>query len=110
MLIISGSINNCIEEMSQVIAKRDRSALLRTAQDQIRWGADALDVCCCANAQTEVADLCWVVDTMQAELDTRLCIDAPEAAVQQEALKRIRHGRPLLNSTTLEQPRIQACL
>lgn len=107
MFIISGSINNCIEEMSQVIARRDRDALLHAARDQVRWGADALDLCCCAHAETELEDLCWVVETLHDEIDTRLCIDSPEPEVQREALRRVRHNRPILNSTTLEQARIE---
>lgn len=110
MFIISALLNSSVEQVSQIVKERDEKKLLQLAHEQVEFGAHALDVNCGSHHASEIEDLVWMVDTLQKEVKVPLCIDSPSHEAQAAALARVKHGRPILDSTTLEQERIDAMM
>lgn len=110
MMILGARLNNTLEGVGALIGERNVEGVLNVALDQVRWGADALDLCCCRDAATELEDMCWLVDLLQAKTSVRLCIDSPDPQVQRAALARIKGARPIINSATLEQGRAETMM
>ena len=110
MFIISGILNSSIPEISAMIKARDAEKLLAIAKEQVSFGADAIDVNCGTHFDSEVEDICWMVETLADEIKIPLCIDSPNPEAQAAALARVKHGRPIVDSTTLEKERIEAMM
>ena len=108
MLIISGRINNFIPEVAPAINSHDRDALLEIAGEQYRLGADAFDVTCSADHDSELDNTCWVIETLVSEFDARISVDSTRADVQEAALPLIKGTVPIINSTSLEKKRIES--
>lgn len=108
MFIISGRLNNSIPEVAPLIRGRNRDALLYVAEEQYLLGADAFDIACSAKEETELDDLCWVIDTVSPEFEARICIDSANPDIVRSALSLVRGSVPIINSTSLEEARIQA--
>ena len=108
MLIISGRINSFIPEVAPAIISHDRDALLKIAGEQYDLGADAFDVTCSADHDSELDNTCWIVETLQQNFDTRFCIDSTRADVQEAALSLIKGSVPIIDSTSLEKARIES--
>ena len=108
MLIISGRINNFIPEIAPIINGHDRDALLEVAGEQYRLGADAFDITCSADHDSELDNTCWLVETLQDAFDARLCVDSTRADVQEAALSLIKDSVPIINSSSLERSRIES--
>lgn len=110
MFIISAILNSSTPEISNIIKARDAEKLLAIAKEQVSFGADAIDINCGTHFDSEVEDICWMVETLADEIKIPLCIDSPSAEAQAAALARVNHGRPIINSSSLEKARIEAIM
>lgn len=110
MFVISALLNSSVPEVSDIVRARDEKKLLELAQGQVEFGADALDVNCGSHHESEAEDISWMVKTLGREIRVPLCIDSPDPKAQAAALARVRHGRPIVDSTTLEPERIRAMM
>ncbi len=87
MFVIGERINGMFTETRKAIEKRDKVAIQRLADRQLRAGANALDVNVGPTKGKPVDNMCWLVETIQEATDAPICIDTPKFDVMQEALK-----------------------
>ncbi|NQT18637.1 MAG: dihydropteroate synthase [Planctomycetes bacterium] len=109
MLIVGERINSSRKRIRKAIKARDAAFIRKEAVKQLGAGATHIDVNAGTSISTEVDDLKWLVQTVQAAVDAPLCIDSPSAEAQAEALK-LHRGQPIINSITAEEDRAQSIL
>lgn len=111
MITIAEKINATIPSVKKIIENRDAEKLLELAHSQTDAGADYLDVNIgtgSGSAEDEIEDMAWAVTTIQAEVDTALCIDSADPEVLEAGLK-VRGERPaLINSTKASEKYLSA--
>jgi len=109
MFIIGGKINTRRKGIEEAVRRRDAAFITKVAQDQAEAGAHYIDVNAGTFLDQEVDCLCWLVDTVQNEVDRPLCLDSPNPKALSEAIKRHK-GEPMVNSISLEEDRFQSLL
>ncbi len=77
MIIIGEKINGAIPPVKKAIEERDEEFIKQRAVMQAEAGADFIDVCASVEADKEYEALKWLIDTVQASVETKLCIDSP---------------------------------
>lgn len=109
MIIVGEQINTSRRSIAEAVEKRDTSYIIRVAREQAEAGANYIDVNAGTFLERETECLCWLVETIQSELDLPLCLDSPNPRALAEAIKHHK-GEPIINSISLETGRFQALL
>jgi 5-methyltetrahydrofolate--homocysteine methyltransferase len=109
MIIVGEKINTSRKSIEEAVKNRDAAFIARVAREQAEAGAHYIDVNAGTFLDQEVDSLCWLVETVQSELDMPLCLDSPNPAALTEAIKRHR-GKPMINSISLEEDRFKSLL
>lgn len=109
MVIIGEKINTSRKRIEEAVEKRDTAFISKVAREQAEAGADYIDVNAGTFLAQEVDCLCWLVDTVQSEVDLPLSLDSPNPKALSEAVKRHK-GEPMVNSISLEADRFQLLL
>jgi len=109
MQIIGEKINGARKSVAQAISERDASYIQNLAKKQAEAGAAYLDVNAGTNPADEPQDLVWLVNTVQAVVDTPLCLDSPNPKALKAAIKSI-DKTPMINSINGEQERLEKIL
>jgi 5-methyltetrahydrofolate--homocysteine methyltransferase len=109
MLIVGENINTSRKRISEAVEKQDTEFIVRAAKKQADAGADFIDVNAGTFVDKETEYLCWLVETVQGNVDLPLCLDSPNPEALSEAIKRHR-GEPMINSISLEKDRFDAML
>lgn len=103
MIIIGEKINGAIPAVAEAIRNRDAEEIARRAKAQADAGAAFLDCAPSTETALEYDAMVWLIDTMQAAVDTRLCIDSPDAELLARIIKEGRVLRPgMVNSVNEE--------
>jgi len=84
MIIIAEKLNGSIPGTGRAIAEKDEGKIKELARIQTAANADFLDVCASVPVDVEVETLKWILDLVQSESDTPICLDSPspESLVQ----------------------------
>jgi 5-methyltetrahydrofolate--homocysteine methyltransferase len=77
MIIIGEKLNGTIKSVREAIANRDSEFIRNLAIRQAQAGCDYLDVCAGTGQNVEVDTLKWMVDIVEAAVETPICIDSP---------------------------------
>jgi cobalamin-dependent methionine synthase I len=109
MIIVGEQINTSRRSIAEAVERRDASYIVKIAREQAEAGADYIDVNAGTFLEQETECLCWLVETVQGELDVPLCLDSPDPRALAEAMK-CHRGEPIINSISLEAERFQALL
>lgn len=109
MLIVGERINTTRKSIDAAVSARDAEVIRNEVKSQLEAGAGAIDVNTGTRLKTEVADMEWLVNTIQEALDCRLCIDSPNPAAISAGLKLCKQ-KALVNSITGEKERISAIM
>ncbi len=113
MIIIGEKINASLPGIKVIIEKRDEASLLELATSQAAAGASFIDVNVgtgVASREDEMLSMQWAIETIQAHVDTPLCIDSADPAVLEAGLS-VRNGKPsLVNSTKAEEKNLAQVL
>jgi len=109
MIIVGEKINTSRKSIEEAVQKHDSAAIVQAAREQAEAGAHFIDVNAGTFLEREAECLCWLVETVQQEVDMPLCLDTPSARALSEAIKRHR-GEPMINSISLETERLQSLL
>ncbi len=105
--IVGATINTSVPGINEMLDQRDEKQLFALVEQQLAWGASTLAINCGSRA-TEVEDITWMFEKIQDNFQIPLCVDSPNPLAHEAALKIHRHGRAMLDSTTLEAARIAA--
>ena len=109
MIIVGEKINTSRMSIAEAVGKRDASYVAEVAREQAEAGAHYIDVNAGTFLQQEADCLCWLVETVQTEVDLPLCLDSPNPRALSEAMKHHK-GEPMINSISLEAERFRSLL
>lgn len=103
MIIIGEKINGSIPSVGQAIAERNAEIIRQSVIAQVNSGADFIDCAAGTEASLEYDAMSWLIDIIQQETETPICIDSPNAAllarlIEEDAV--LRAG--MVNSVSLE--------
>lgn len=101
MLIIGELINGMYGKIGKAVAEKDKQVIQDSALNQIKAGADALDVNCGPASKDPIKDTLWLIKTIQEVTDKAICIDSSKVEVIKEALKLVKENA-IINSTTAD--------
>ena len=109
MIIVGEKINTSRKSIGKAVASSDTSFIARVARQQAEAGADYIDVNAGTFVDREAELLCWLVETVQREVELPLCLDSPDPKALSEAIK-LHRGEPMINSISLEEERYNALM
>jgi cobalamin-dependent methionine synthase I len=109
MIIVGEKLNTSRKSIEEAVNQRDAAFISKVARDQAEAGADYIDVNAGTFVDQETEHLCWLVETVQKEVDLPLCLDSANPKALSEAIKRHK-GEPMVNSISLEEDRFQSLL
>ncbi len=110
MIIIGEKLNSTLKAVRPAMEARDAAAVLDLARRQAEAGACFLDVNAGMFLEQEPEILKWLIETIQAEIDVPFAIDSPSPEALRAGLEVNRNGKPIINSITGEQARLDAVL
>ncbi len=108
MILVGERINTGFKEIKQAVLDKNPVPLQEWARKQTEAGANYLDVNLGA-VSTNPADMCWMIEAVQAVVDTPISIDTNKAAILAEAVK-VCNKPPLINSTTAAEEKLEQFL
>ncbi len=106
MFIIGELINGMYQVIAGAIKEKDKSAIHKSALDQIEAGADALDVNCGPASKDPVTDIRWLVETIQEVTDKTLVLDSSKAKVIESGLM-VAKNKVIINSTMADPQKLE---
>jgi len=109
VIIVGEKINTSRKSIEEAVEKRDAAFIAKVAREQAEAGADYIDVNAGTFLNHEVDCLCWLVETVQSEVDLPLSLDSPNPKALSKAVK-YHKGEPMINSISLEADRFQMLL
>ncbi len=109
MKIIGEKINGTRKRVAAAIAERDQAYIQDLAIKQSEAGANWLDVNSGTHPAQEPADLTWMIETIQAVVETPLCLDSANPAALQTVLPVVKKT-PMINSISGEPERLEKIL
>lgn len=109
MEIIGEKINGTRKRVARAIAERDADFIQDLARRQSEAGSAWLDVNAGTHPKQEPDDLIWLVETVQAVVDTPLCLDSANPRALEAAIKSVNQT-PMINSISGEPQRLEEIL
>lgn len=106
MIVIGERINGQFPQVSKAIDARDTKYIQDLANEQLKGGANVLDVNTGPGRDDAQEAIVWLVKTIQDVADVKLCIDSPGLKTQTAGLSACNR-EPMINSTTAEQKRME---
>jgi 5-methyltetrahydrofolate corrinoid/iron sulfur protein methyltransferase len=104
MILIGERINTGFKDIKQAVLDKNPAPLQDWAQKQAAAGAHYLDVNLGA-VSGKAEDMIWMIEQVQAVVDTPISIDTNKVAILREAITVCKRP-PLLNSTTCSKEKL----
>ena len=101
MIVIGEKLNGAIPSVGKAIAARDEEFVRDLVRRQVNAGVDYLDACAGTTAEEEQDALSWLIDIIQDETDTPICVDSPNARIIEQVLPQVKRCG-LINSVSGE--------
>jgi len=89
------------DDFRNMVRAEDYDGILALAKRLVDEGSQMLDLCCAIVGEDEQAHMNGVLEKIATRVPAPILVDSTEAAVIEEALKRIP-GKPVINSINLE--------
>lgn len=109
MFIIGELINGMYANIAAALRAKDKAAIQKCALDQIKAGADALDINCGPASKQPVVDMQWLVEAAREVTDKTLCIDSSKLLVVESGLAAAGTA-VMINSTTADSEKLAALI
>lgn len=106
-MLVGERINTSIPSVAPRVEARDADFIRGVAAAQVEAGASMIDVNAGTLLHEEAEGLTWIVGLVQSAVDVPLCIDSPNPAAIEAAL-RVCARKPLVNSLSAEKARYEA--
>ena len=110
MLLVGELINSSRPAVAEMLRSKDGEGIGRLVRAQADHGAGCIDVNAGAFLSEEKSHLQWLVQTVQGAVPLPCCIDSPDPAAIEAAVRVHRGGAPLINSISLEKDRFNPLL
>lgn len=104
MIIIGEKINGSIPSCGKAIAEKNEEWIRNLARIQTDAQADYLD-CCASVKDNELETMKWLIDIIQSETSTPICVDSPDPKICAEAIAFCKKPG-IVNSVSLEGDKI----
>ncbi len=104
MIFIGERINAGFKDIKEAIVARDKDVIRGWARRQADAKADYIDVNL-GTASNKPEDLCWMIETVQEEVELPISIDNNRPAMLIEAIP-VCSRPPLVNSTTADDSKL----
>ena len=105
MFIIGELINGMYSNIAKAIKEKDKAIVQKCALEQIKAGADALDVNCGPASKQPVSDIQWLIEAIQEVTDKPLALDSSKPQVIESGLKVVKN-KAIINSSTADQEKL----
>ena len=105
MFIIGELINGMYKNIGQAIKEKDKAIIQKCALEQIKRGADALDVNCGPASRQPASDIQWLIQSIQEVTDKPLSLDSSNPQVIESGLKVVKN-KAIINSTTADPEKL----
>ena len=109
MLIIGELINGMYQDIGKAIIEKNKSVIQKCARDQLNGGADVLDVNCGPASKQPIADMPWLVETIQEVTEKPLALDSSKPQVIESGLK-VARNKVIINSTTADPEKMDVLI
>ena len=109
MYIIGELINGIYQDIGKAIQTKDKAVIQKRALEQVRAGADALDVNCGPASKDPLNDIQWLINSIQEVTDKAIAIDSSRPQVIESGLKAAKN-KVIINSTTADQDKLDALI
>ena len=106
MQVISERLNGQFKSVGKALDEKDKKTLQDLTMEQVKLGANILDVNTGPGRDDTAGDLVWMIETIQEVTDTQLCIDTPDPNAMKAGLE-VAKGKILMNSTTAEAHKME---
>jgi 5-methyltetrahydrofolate corrinoid/iron sulfur protein methyltransferase len=105
---LTDAAGNSLAEIARVARQSAErvAGVHNAALEQVKAGADALDVNCGPASKQPVSDIQWLVEAIQEVTDRPLCIDSSKPQVIESGLKAARN-KVIINSTTADAQKLE---
>lgn len=107
MLIVGERINTSRKAVNEAVERRDAAYITSDVHKQAQAGAHYIDVNAGSRLGSEIEDLSWLVEVVEAAVDVPLSLDSPDPNALLAMTKKARK-KPMINSTTAEKSRFEA--
>lgn len=106
MRVIGERLNGMFLNVRKGIQEKDKSIIQKVALDQIKAGANALDINVGPASDKPIEAMVWLVETVQEVTDIILCIDTPKFDVMKAGLEACTKNPKMINSTKGEEAKL----
>ena len=93
MLVIGERVNGMFLKVKKGIQEKNKSIIQEVALDQVKAGANALDICVGPASDKPLEMMVWLVESVQEVTSIKLCIDTPKFDVMRPASRRAKIPR-----------------
>lgn len=108
-IVVGERINSSRQAIREAVEQRDTAYIQDDVKNQVKAGADYIDVNAGAFADREMEVMEWLIETVQEAATVPLCLDSPDPEVLRKSLALVNEP-PMINSITLEQNRFETIL
>ena len=105
MFIIGELINGMYANIAKAIKEKDKSIVQKCALEQIKAGANALDVNCGPASKEPSSDIQWLIEAIQEVTSVSLSLDSSKPKVIESGLKAVKN-KAIINSTTADSDKL----
>jgi len=106
MYIIGELINGMYANIGKALKEKNKAIIQKCALEQIKAGADALDINCGPASKNPIQDIQWLVETIQEVTDKPLAIDSSKPDCIESGLKALKNPA-IINSTTADLEKLK---
>ena len=105
MIIIGELINGMYKDVSKAISNRESDVIQHLAEEQVKAGANILDVNIGPYSNNVNDDMKWLVETIQKVVMVPLSLDSTRLDVIEESMK-LATNRVVINSTSADEDKM----
>jgi 5-methyltetrahydrofolate--homocysteine methyltransferase len=106
MLIVGERINTSRKVLNEAVERPDGAQISAEARRQTDAEAAYIDVNAGSRSGTEMADVTWLVETVEGAVETPLSLDSPDPRILLAMCNKVKKAPPI-NSTTAEHKRFE---
>ena len=101
MIVIGELINGMYKDVGKAIVSRETDVIQHLAEEQVKAGANALDVNTGPYSKNPADDMKWLVESIRKVVSVPLALDSTKLDVIEEGLK-LAGRRAIINSTSAD--------
>jgi len=105
VFIIGELINGMYSNIGQAVKEKNKSVIQACALEQLKSGADALDVNCGPGSRDQLGDMQWLVQVIQEVTEAPLALDSSKPGVIAAGLGVLKN-KAIINSTTADREKL----